>query len=767
MSNQYGLPCHTAGITGFGDPTYRVMLVGLMPAENEIRLRKPMVGMTGKLLNAVLAGVGWHRDKTYVTNLYCHKTSRAECRDRLLEEISTLNPKLVITFGQDVWNALFSDIHPFSDARNGVWFIDNRYYLPTYLPTAVIRGQSYLMQDILKALWRIPDILAWPDDGSISNVNYSIISNPEHAQLILDILPRNAPVALDVETNKPIRDDLSFLDTTDVFVDDFLCLAISDGTNTYVFTPPALENLNWPLDVNWTFQNGFFDVNVLRRHFNIHLPIVEDTMLMSYSIDERQGHHGLKPLSRQWCAAGFYESPLHSFRKTSMGDVPKQVLYEYNARDAAYTARCAIQLRPKQEQDNVRSIYEEMLVRGANVFADTSFRGVKINTLQLHSLGREWAEKYEQQEIELHRAATECGWPNKILLTSPQQLSRLLFGHMGLPIIKRTPTGSPSTDKEVLESLSSQSPFVRKLIDLRKLGHILRHYVIGISNTVKKDGLLHFDVLPHGTVTGRLSYRNPPLQTIPKSTKVGSDLGRIRKIFVPRSDKYILLEADLKTAEVWIAYGESNDPQMLSDLSTGDFHLQASTSIYQKPSHLITEKERENSKYVTFGIMYGRGAKALSTHELQCTEKEAQIFMDRWHSRYPTYVEWCEKTMRTALRTGELVSVTGRKRRFGLINGSDAHEMLRQAINFPIQSAASDITLLAFYDLHESLRQYDSHVLFAVHDSLVFEINKDYLQEAATLIRKTMSKQWFSHYPPVPVDIKIGNDWFSMEKYVP
>jgi DNA polymerase-1 len=290
-------------------------------------------------------------------------------------------------------------------------------------------------------------------------------------------------------------------------------------------------------------------------------------MLMSYALDERQGVHKLKQLAKEYCAAPDYEAEIAKVKK-HMLDVPQDILYKYNAADACYTARLAQALWPMLVADNVTDVYRNLLIPAANAFKEIQYRGVHISKDTVYKLGAEWTERWVKDEEELVADAASYGFKNKagrINTNSPKQLSELLFGILHLP-------GGPSTRKEVLETLVDEHPYVSKLMAFRRLDHMLSSYIVGVEDDIKDDSRVHANVLLHGTETGRLSYRKPPLQTIPKVEAVGEDLGRVREIFTPTSSNYIIVEADYSKSEIWGAYCHSKDPQMLIDLLSGDYH---------------------------------------------------------------------------------------------------------------------------------------------------------------------------------------------------
>jgi uracil-DNA glycosylase family 4 len=742
-----GLVCHQHGITGYGNPDEGVMLVGISPGREDVVQGKPFVGQSGRLLQAILEAVGWPRENVYCTNLVCYpcdSPTAAEismCLPRLLAEINQFKPKLIILFGHIVSAALTG-----SDRLNrGAvrWHPEfNAYVMTTFHPASLLRGDSKLFNDVVRDLAKIPIVVKWPQDDTYNKVEYTVVDTVDEAQALLNSFSGQL-ISLDVETDSAEEDKL------DVFRDGIVCLAVSNGKHSWVFPNSVAQGLVWPTDINWLFHNGLFDSQSVRQNYGVQLKITEDTMLMSYSLDERAGYHGLKSLSQEYCAAEAYAVDMKRYRKAHVSP-PLEELYEYNAKDAAYTHRLFYILYLLQKLDNVRGFYEKLLVPAANTFSVVQRRGVFIDQAKLRELALDWLPKHLAMEDTLVQAAQSYGFQGEINLNSPKQLSHLLYDILRLP-------GGPSTAKDILETLDH--PFVRQLQEFRHLDHMVGTYVLGIKDDIKRDGRVHADVLLHGTVTGRLTYHDPPLQIIPKVYTLGDDYGRLRSIFSASDDEHLILEVDYGRVEIWCAYFESGDQQLYNDLTSGDYHATSASNILKKPLAEVTKKDRFTSKFVTFGIMYGRGAVSLANGELQCSVQEAERYLANWLERYPVYAAWREARRKEAINSGELVSKTGRKRRFGMIRGSDAHRALNQALNFPLQSLGSDITLSSIIELHPLLEALDSHICFSVHDSILIEVSKKHQKEVIETVKEIMTKPRFPGLLGVDIDLAIGSNW--------
>ena len=792
MSQIDGPICHPKGIRGYGDPSYGVVLVGIAPGRDEaLKTKRPFTGQSGKLLDATLRAVGWPREKVYATNTICwwNDAPTAEeiagCKPRFEAELAEFQPRIIVPVGTIAASVFLPQPKGKKRSYRGsvLWDANRKaYILTTHHPAAVLHSQSLsFMTDIIKDLSKIEMVLNWPMDGSIANVTHRVVESAEEAIATLRALPTDRPVILDIETSTPETDEM------DVFQDRLLCVGLSWnddlGVEHNVVIPaaqaPSAEY--WPVGPNgprWTFQNGQYDTLGMSRYIE-GLPFMrinDDTMLMSYILDERPGQHSLKNLAREYCGAGWYEEEIKPFYKGKLHLLPPEKVYEYNAKDVAYTARVFPILKRKMEADGVDGVYRRLLIPAANTFRNMQARGIAIDFDVLQDLAADWNDRATAMEAEMQADAQELGWPESDLINirSTQQLGKLFYRIIGLDIIKHTKKGAPSLDKEVMEKL--QHPFADRIREFRTLDGML-DYVISILQNMKSDGLIHPSALLHNTRTGRTAYHDPAMQTIPKDYTVGADYARIREVFIPRVMKCrfcgrvnsrLIFEADYNQIEVWIGWAYSKDPVLLEHLKTGDVHSATAEGAFKVLRTDFTEdewkKKRQNAKKIRFGLMYGEGATKLGSPPpvgIGCTTWEAQQFIDNYWKTYPTYRAWTLTMERAAMDAGEIVSASGRKMRFPIVLD---HKQLRQAINFPIQSTASDYALESMIELEPVLDELEAYILLNVHDSLVVEGCECKSEAVISAMRYYMEKPKYEGFPSVKIDLKVGRSLGTVEK---
>lgn len=769
MTTVEGTFCHADGITGYGDPEYGVVLVGIAPGKDEVKTGRPFTGRSGRLLDATLKAVGWPREQCFATNLICWNKDDPTpeeidvCWPRLQTELHSLQPRLVVALGALATERLTG--YKLGAARGailhdcGPWPI-----LSTYHPAAVLRVPE-LATDLINDLKKVRRYM----NGELGRVVVrppTIVRSVQQAQMVFNLI-EGKKVALDVETERDDEDTFDYI----------TCVAIAtEDRRSWVFPAEVLKSplLRWPKRCKWGFHNGPFDTQKVRREFGIWLPIDWDTMLKSNCCDERPGHHGLKGRSREFNGAGFYESEVKGklAKPPPIGEGKgqfatleawKKKLYFYNACDTIHTIVLDERL---PTDDFAADCYYNLLLPGANAFKEIQYEGILVDEVKLDALVAKWTPKVDAMRTELQTWAREAGFINPpkrkrdlegepLNLASHVQLGKLLYGIFGLP-------GGPSTAKAILNEIDH--PFIERLQEFRQYDHVVRAYLLGIKDDIKADGHVHPNFLLHGTVTGRLSCTDPPIQTIPKAYTVGDELALARSIFVARPG-FVLVEADYAQIEIWVAAALSQDSAMFEDLAN-NYHSRVAREVLGNtdPDDSVEfQADRQRAKKVTFGIMYGIGAKKLAskTYGIGCTNFQSAQFIQRWYKRNATFGNWQQSILKQARTTGEIVTPFGRKRRFPYMvdQGMD-----RQAINFPIQSVASDHSLVSLIELHNALKPLGARVLLAVHDSLLFEVpdNERSKVECREMIRRVMETPKLPGFPSMKVDMKEGYTWFNM-----
>lgn len=765
--------CYAEGVVGIGNTPSEVLCIGIAPGRDEFKhSRKPFTGPAGKLLDGTLKAVGWSREKCFLTNIHClwndepSEEEIALCAPRLNAEIEAANPKLIVLLGSIVSKHFLGKYR-----RGHLYYRDNRWWLPTIHPAAYLHDGAYKLDvaDFARDIGKIPLVARWDarHAAQMADPVYRVVESVEEAHGVLWSLV--GPTAIDIETS---YDSLEFMypDENLVGTDDskILCFSVTNERGCWEIPGKFIAGIRkgWGSreQVEWIAHGGLFDVAQFRRLLGEELKLSEDTLLMSYSLDERGGDaeendhpvgiHGLKDLANEFLGA-----PDYDIKVLKATDIE---LHPYNVKDSYYTYELYKLFKERQEADNVRRMYQNILIPGANVLSEIQAHGVSIDYNILKKFGAKWAEQW----LELYeKLQEECGGIN---MNSPKQVADYLFNTLKLyphPVFGR------STRKEVMAYYAERDvEWCQTLLDWRQVDHMLNTYVVGVEDDIKYDGRLHPMPVLHGTRSGRLSYKKPPIQTIPKHG-VDPEMAELRRMFVAEEGK-ILIEADLKQAELWSVAYLSGDENMLEALASGDAHAATAKEVWGiDESHPHWSAYRELGKMFNFGTLFNRTAKGYAKNMFQgrkpppglegfsWTVPQAQKFINKWYSKYPKIQRWQKEQIKEAFQTGENITPTERKRRYWLPN----FKTVNQSVNIGPQSLAHDYLFNSLIQLHPLLREYDAYIWFEIHDALIIEADKNYLDESVNLIRRIMTEPKFG-FGGIPVDIAIGVNWYDVKK---
>ncbi|MEW6482700.1 MAG: DNA polymerase I [bacterium] len=404
-------------------------------------------------------------------------------------------------------------------------------------------------------------------------------------------------------------------------------------------------------------------------------------------------------------------------------------------------------LEKKLKEEGLFGVFEELEMPLVNVLSEMEASGIMVDKKYLVEFGGELNEKISLLSEKIYSFAGEFN------LNSPKQLSFILFEKLNLPIIKRGKTG-PSTDEEVLVSLSKLHPLPKLILDYRELAKLKSTYTDGIIPLIGEDGRVHTSFNQTITATGRLSSSNPNLQNIPIRTEVGK---KIRRAFVASSSN-VFLKADYSQIELRILAHISKDKALISSFIAGeDIHSNTASEIYG--SSKITEEMRRQAKTINFGIVYGMSAYGLSK-ELGISPNNAQEMIDRYFILHPGVLMYIQETIQKARELGYVETLWKRKRFIPEIlskNKGIREFAERQAINMPIQGTCADLIKKAMIDVYKSLPS-NCKLLLQVHDELLFEIPEKESSKIAPIVIESM-KNAGKFDVPIEVNISIGKNW--------
>ena len=595
---------------------------------------------------------------------------------------------------------------------------------------------------------------------------YETLMDQESAQAWFETLRQAGTFAFDTETTS-----LNYMDAQLVGV-SFCCEA---GKAAYLPLGHDYVGVPSQVDFDWALaqlkslledesllkvgQHVKYDMNVLAR-YDIHVRgIAADTMLESYVLNSTATRHDMDSLAKY-----YLEESTTSF-ETLAGKGKKQLTFNqieidaaapYAAEDADITWRLHEALQAKlQDVPSVKRILDDIEIPLVPVLSRIERNGALIKPALLAEQSTEIEGRLKQLEAEAFDAAGE-----PFNLSSPKQLQAILFEKQGLPILKKTPKGAPSTAEEVLQELALEYPLPKLIIEHRGLSKLKSTYTDKLPTLLDPHtGRLHTSYHQAVTATGRLSSTDPNLQNIPVRTAEGR---RIRNAFVA-PEGYRMVAADYSQIELRIMAHLSGDEGLVRAFGQGDdIHRATAAEVFKVAPEEVTTDQRRSAKAINFGLIYGMSAFGLAK-QLGTSRKEAATYIEHYFETYPGVQQYMERTREMAREQGFVETLLGRRLYLPEINARNP--MLRQgaertAINAPMQGTAADIIKCAMLHVDEWLTQsaMDARMIMQVHDELVFEVAESHLDTFIDSVTRIMESAAQLNVPLL-VEVGVGDNW--------
>jgi len=506
-------------------------------------------------------------------------------------------------------------------------------------------------------------------------------------------------------------------------------------------------------------QNLKYDMSVL-ANYDIELRGIRfDTMLESYVLDSVASRHDMDSLALKYLGETTikYED-VAGKGKSQIGfeEVAIEEATPYAAEDAEITLRLHQHLWPRLQQiPSLVSLFETIELPLLPVLSRIERNGVRIDVGMLRQQSRELATRMLEVEKEAYDIA---GQPFN--MASPKQIQEILYDKLGLPVLRKTPKGQPSTAEEVLQELALDYPLPERILEHRGLAKLKSTYTDKLPEMVDpKTGRVHTSYHQAVAATGRLSSTDPNLQNIPVRKAEGR---RIRQAFVPEPG-FIIVSADYSQIELRIMAHLSGDAGLCSAFAKGhDVHRATAAEVFGIDPDKVSDEQRRHAKAVNFGLIYGMSAFGLS-RQLKIDRATAQEYIDLYFSRYPGVKEYMDRTREMARDQGYVETLFGRRLYLPEINSSNHNRRQyaeRTAINAPMQGTAADLIKLAMIAVDHWIRDSENRcrMIMQVHDELVLEVPVEQLQGASDKLSELMSGVAELAVPLV-VDVGHGANW--------
>lgn len=755
-----------------------LVVVGESPGKEELKHGEPFVGPSGQLLAEVIGE--WPVEPFVINAINCFPGKQKDpkkiaqacmaCRSRVLDAIRLHPRKLILTLGAAaIWSVTGDTSLRITKDRGRIFESDlaEKGIVASFHPAFMLRGGGSIQQ-FKNDLDLAVHLFKGGEPNKPIEPEYVVIKTENEFHNFVNTALKQKYIAADIETGGFNHQN-----------DEILMLGIAwDPALVYIIPEKILYqtisqwNLKRLLESDgprWIWHNGKFDVKFFWQ-YAVNARIDEDTMLCSYSLNERGGIHGLEQASADWINAPNWKGMLESYlpnKKTSYRVIPKHILYKYGANDVSDTLQLFHVIRAAIRQDPITDkLYTRTLIPAAMYLAQVEMNGIRVCMDRVRENQETLTTEMESQRSIIEELAkAEAGYT--VNPGSPKQLKQLLYEDLGLRIGKKKPT---STDADTLEQLPPH-PIVLALKRYRKLAKGLGTYVNSVENNLFVDGRIHPTFNIHGTQTGRLSCSNPNIQNIPRDPVY-------RGQFIAREGHWIV-EIDLAQAELRSLAELSNDKKLLEIFASGiSLHDVVATKLFSAD---FNKEQKMIAKNVNFGIVYGITPFGLYDQimingkrqgsELDITIADAKEWIDGWYDEFPQAADFINKCREAPTNGITLRTPFGRKRRFGVVSQERLFMIQNEASNFPHQSIASDIMLHMSMRAEPWLRnRFGALVVNNVHDSILFEIPQDeevLIEASKYVIQGAMEipPKWGLARVPFECDVEYGTRWGYLEKY--
>ena len=509
-------------------------------------------------------------------------------------------------------------------------------------------------------------------------------------------------------------------------------------------------------------QNIKYDLRVLEK-YNIQINNIEDTMLMSYALENGIVRHNMDDLALK------HLNHTTIKYKDLVGSGKKQITFDYvdikkatkyAAEDAYITYRLFNILEKKIAVEKSNFIYNKIDKPLIKVLADMEKNGIKVDKKYLQDLSKKFSKQIKILEEKIFKITKK-----EFNIGSPKQLGEILFIEMGIKGAKKTKSGTFSTNSNTLEELLANGEEIAKyILDWRELSKLKSTYTDALIDQIfDKSKRVHTSFALASTITGRLSSNDPNLQNIPIRTENGK---RIRNAFIPEKG-YNIVSFDYSQIELRLAAEISGDENFIKAFNNKeDIHSSTASKIFSINEKNLNSDHRRKAKAINFGIIYGISPYGLAK-QLSITNSEGKEYIENYFKRFPKIKDYMNHQINFCRKNNYVETLFGRKcfilgindKNFALRGFSE-----RQSINAPIQGTAADIIKLAMIKIHEEInnKNIKAKMLLQVHDELVFEIRSEEVEKSAMKIKslmETVHEDYKNFKVPLVVDYGFGNNW--------
>jgi len=602
----------------------------------------------------------------------------------------------------------------------------------------------------------------------INTKDYESITNEKNLDKWLKILNEQSIIAVDTETSSlnPLEADL-------------VGVSFSYAPSKACYIPLAHENIKGlkkelvlkkikPIledsSIKKVGQNIKFDFIILKQN-GIEINPIEDTMLISYTLDAGTNRHNLDTLSEihlNHKTISYKELVGSGKNKLNFSDIELDKATEYAAEDADVTLRLYNYLKTRLDEEKLNKVYESFEKPMIKLLSKLEFNGIKVDNLYLKKLSKKFEEKLKKIEKKIYTIAGK-----EFNIASPKQLGEIIYNELKIAKLKKTKKGSLATSANILEDLAiTGHQFPKLVLEWRQVSKLKNTYTDALQDHIsKKTKRVHTSFLLAATNTGRLASSDPNLQNIPIKSEEGRE---IRKAFISEK-KNILISADYNQIEMRILADMADVKELKKAFKNNeDIHSLTASQVFNVPINKVNDDLRRKAKTINFGIIYGITQYGLAK-QISVSNQEALDFINSYFKKFPEIKDYMNATISTCRKQGYVNNIFGRRIHLRGINDKNFNIRSfqeRAAINAPIQGSAADIIRLAMIKINKLIeddKKLQTKMLLQIHDELIFEC----LEQDKAYVKKTIKEAMLSissseyHMFSIPLEVNVnsGYNW--------
>ena len=511
-------------------------------------------------------------------------------------------------------------------------------------------------------------------------------------------------------------------------------------------------------------QNMKYDFIILKNN-GVEIDPIEDTMLLSYTLDAGSNRHNMDTLSELHLGHKTisYKDLVGTGKKQlNFSDINLEDATKYAAEDADVTLRLYNLLLERVNNEKLNKIYEVFEKPMIKLLSKLEINGIKVDNLYLKKLSKKFEERLKKTEKEIYKVSGK-----EFNIGSPKQLGEIIYNDLKIAKLKKTKKGSLATSAKILEDLAlTGHKFPKLVLEWRQVSKLKSTYTDALQEHIsKKTKRVHTSFLLAATNTGRLASSDPNLQNIPIKTPDGKE---IRKAFIAEKNN-ILISADYNQIEMRILADMADVKELKKAFKNNqDIHALTASQVFGVPINEVNDDIRRKAKAINFGIIYGITQYGLAK-QISVSHQEALDFINSYFKKFPEIKDYMNSTIKVCRRNGYVTNIFGRRIHLRGINDKNFSVRSfqeRAAINAPIQGSAADIIRLAMMKIDKILeedRNNKTKMLLQIHDELIFECPKENETEMKKMIKESMiSVSSSDHHMfsiPLEVSINSGNNW--------